>query len=99
MDANLERRQLTEQLFMNREYNISHPTYDSELEFYNIICNGDIETLKSLNLENVFFENERGILSKNPLRNARYHLLVTVDRKSTRLNSSHTDSSRMPSSA
>ena len=78
MDANLERRQLTEQLFMNREYNISHPTYDSELEFYNIICNGDIETLKSLNLENVFFENERGILSKNPLRNARYHLLVTV---------------------
>ena len=78
MDANLERKQLTEQLFMNREYNISHPTYDSELEFYNMICNGDIETLKNLNLENVFFDNERGILSKNPIRNARYHLLVTV---------------------
>ncbi len=78
MDANLERKQLTEQLFLNREYNISHPTYDSELEFYNMICNGDIDTLKELNLENVFFDNERGILSKNPLRNARYHLLVTV---------------------
>ncbi len=78
MDANLERKQLTEQLFTNREYNISHPTYDSELEFYNMICNGDIDTLKELNLENVFFDNERGILSKNPLRNARYHLLVTV---------------------
>ena len=51
MDANLERKQLTEQLFMNREYNISHPTYDSELEFYNMICNGDIETLKTLNLD------------------------------------------------
>lgn len=78
MDANLERKQLAEQLFMNREYNISHPTYDSELEFYNMICNGDIENLKKLNLENVFFDNERGILSKNPIRNARYHLLVTV---------------------
>ena len=50
MDANLERKQLTEQLFMNREYNISHPTYDSELEFYNMICNGDIETLKTFNI-------------------------------------------------
>lgn len=78
MDTNLERKQLTEQLFTNREYHISHPTYDSELEFYNMICEGDIETLKTLNLENVFFDNERGILSKNPVRNARYHLLVTV---------------------
>lgn len=78
MDANLERKQLTEQLFTNREYNISHPTYDSELEFYNMICDGDIESLKKLHLENVFFDNERGILSKNPVRNARYHLLVTV---------------------
>jgi len=78
MDAEFERRQLTEQLFINREYNISHPTYDSELEFYNMICEGDIERLKNLHLENVFFENERGVLSKNPVRNARYHLLVTV---------------------
>ena len=78
MDTNLERKQLTEQLFANREYHITHPTYDSELEFYNMICEGDIETLKTLNLENVFFDNERGILSKNPVRNARYHLLVTV---------------------
>ena len=78
MDANLERKQLTEQLFMNREYNITHPTYDSELEFYNMICEGDMERLKELNLENVYFEQERGVLSKNPVRNARYHLLVTV---------------------
>ena len=78
MDANLERKQLTEQLFINREYNISHPTYDSELEFCNMICEGDMERLKELNLENVYFEQERGVLSKNPVRNARYHLLVTV---------------------
>lgn len=78
MDTNLERKQLTEQLFTNREYNISHPTYDTELEFYNMICDGDIDRLKKMNLNNIFFENERGILSKNPVRNARYHLLVTV---------------------
>lgn len=78
MDANLEHKQLTEQLFTNREYNISHPTYDTELDFYNMICDGDIDRLKKMNLNNIFFENERGILSKNPVRNARYHLLVTV---------------------
>ncbi len=78
MDANLERKQLTEQLFYNREYNISHPTYDTELEFYNMICDGEIDRLKKMNLNNIFFDNERGILSKNPIRNARYHLLVTV---------------------
>ena len=78
MDANLERKQLTEQLFYNREYNISHPTYDTELEFYNMICDGETDRLKKMNLNNIFFDNERGVLSKNPVRNARYHLLVTV---------------------
>ncbi len=74
----LERKQLTEQLFLNREYRISHPTYDSELDFYNIICGGDIERLKAIYAEDAFFGNERGVLSKNPVRNARYHLIVTV---------------------
>ena len=54
MDADLESKQLTEQLFYNREYNISHPTYDTELEFYNMICDGDVAALKALHLENVF---------------------------------------------
>ena len=74
----LERKQLTEQLFYNREYSISHPTYDSELDFYNMICDGDLERLKSVYADDAFFGNERGVLSQNPVRNARYHLLVTV---------------------
>ena len=37
------KQQLTEQLFHNREYQISHPTYDTELAFYNMVCNGDVE--------------------------------------------------------
>lgn len=74
----MEQKQLTEQLFRNREYSISHPTYDTELDFYNIICDGDIERLKEIYADDAFFDNERGVLSKNPVCNARYHLLVTV---------------------
>ena len=40
------KQQLTEQLFHNREYQISHPTYDTELAFYNMVCNGDVENIK-----------------------------------------------------
>lgn len=78
MDNNLERKQLTEQLFINREYSISHPTYDSELVFYQAICNGDMAALEELYSGESFFDNDRGILSKNPISNARYHLIVTV---------------------
>ena len=37
--------------------------------------------------------------AKDPVYFAKYIKIVTLDRKSTRLNSSHTDISRMPSSA
>ena len=44
---------------------------------------------------------ERGttVCDSDPLEKAVQHSLRAADRKSTRLNSSHTDSSRMPSSA
>lgn len=75
---NSEKKQLTEQLFINREYSISHPTYDTELAFYNMISEGDIEMLKKTYSDKSFFDSERGSLSDNPVRNARYHLIVTI---------------------
>lgn len=78
MDINFEQKQLTEQLFSNREYSISHPTYDTELQFYNMICEGEIDTLKQTYSDEAFFDAERGILSDNPVHNARYHLIVTI---------------------
>ena len=45
------------------------------------------------------FETDEGTASLAGLFGGRSQLLVYQDRKSTRLNSSHSDSSRMPSSA
>lgn len=78
MDINYEQKQLTEQLFINREYNISHPTYDTELNFYNIICEGNLEQLKEIYSDQSFFDSDRGVLSDHPVNNARYHLIVTI---------------------
>lgn len=72
------KQQLTEQLFHNREYQISHPTYDTELAFYNMVCNGDVENIKKTYSAGSFYDEERGALSDNPIRNARYHLVVTI---------------------
>lgn len=78
MDNNYEQKQLTEQLFINREYSISHPTYDTELNFYNAIGEGNLEMLKEVYSDQSFFDSERGVLSDNPVHNARYHLIVTI---------------------
>jgi len=71
-------QQLAEQLFHNREYHIEHPTYDTELAFYNMVCNGDLDTIKKTYSSQSFYDEERGALSDNPIRNARYHLIVTI---------------------
>lgn len=78
MEGNNEQKMLAEQQFLNREYNISHPTYDSELNFYNIISDGDLEALEEIYSETSFFDHERGILSDDPIRNSRYHLIVSI---------------------
>lgn len=50
--------------------------YERELEFYNAVKQGDLKKLKRLMIP---LEDERlGILSKNPLRNLKYHLIITV---------------------
>ena len=56
------------------------------------------------NLQELIIANCDQIMSYNPMQvlkrlRENYGSIITVDRKSTRLNSSHTDISRMPSSA
>ena len=46
MEEHIEQKMLAEQQFMNREYNISHPTYDSELAFYTAVAEGNIELIE-----------------------------------------------------
>lgn len=68
--------ELTQIEFKNREYLINHIPYDREMAFYQSIKNGDMEEMhrlfKPLNIEGF------GKLSENPLRNLKYHLIITV---------------------
>ena len=62
--------------FKNREYLVRHISYDREMAFYQAIKNGDMEEMRRLfnplNVEGM------GKLSNNPLRNLKYHLIITV---------------------
>ncbi|MBQ9282221.1 MAG: helix-turn-helix transcriptional regulator [Treponema sp.] len=62
--------------FKNREYLIKHISYDREMAFYQSIGNGDMEEMKRLFVP--FSVEGFGKLSDNPLRNLKYHLIITV---------------------
>lgn len=62
--------------FKNREYLIQHISYDREMAFYQSIGNGDMEEMHRLFMP--FNVEGFGKLSTNPLRNLKYHLIITV---------------------
>lgn len=70
--------ELVHQQFIQREYGLSHPTYDSELAFYNLIKSGDVEALKAKKDFDNINVPERGTLSKNYIRNLKYHIIITL---------------------
>ena len=62
--------------FSNRENQIFHPTYDSEIAFYKDIQNGNMRRANRY-AKHVDFRI-RGILSNNPIRNLRYHFITAL---------------------
>lgn len=67
---------LAKTAFKNREYMLSHLPYEREMEFFQSIKMGNIEEMrrlfKPLGAEGM------GKLSEDPLRNLKYHLVITV---------------------
>lgn len=64
--------------FTGREFELEHPTYDKELEFYDMVSEGRVELFeKSTGYEDIDMKS-RGVLSKNPVRNLKYHIIVTI---------------------
>jgi len=64
--------------FVMREDNISHAPYGPEFDFYAAVKLGDIEKVTKLS-ENAFADKVGlGQLSEDPLRNIRYHFIITV---------------------
>lgn len=66
----------THSTFLQRENFTLHPAYSSELAFYHAVQSGDLnqvkETMSPLNTEGF------GRLSENPVRNLRYHLIISI---------------------
>lgn len=67
---------LSHKLFLQREYNYSHLSYDQELNFYNAVKSGDTALLKQIMLP--LKDAQLGTLSSNSVRNIKYHLVVTI---------------------
>lgn len=75
-DALLTEQVLSRQLFLQREETIGHLAYGRELTFYEAVKNGDTKKLKEIMLP---LKNEKlGKLSQNPIRNMKYHLIITI---------------------
>ncbi len=70
------KKKLSHAEFLNREYSISHLSYEREMEFFRSVQSGNIDTVrklfKPLNSEDL------GILSDDGLLNLKYHLIITV---------------------
>lgn len=73
---NKDERILSHKLFLQREYGVSHLAYDREMEFYEAVKEGNAAKLRKLMLP--LASEKLGTLSRNPLRNLKYHLVVTI---------------------
>lgn len=62
--------------FLNREYNVSHLSYEREMAFFQSIKDGKPEEARRL--FKPFNCDEMGKLSEDSLRNLKYHLTITV---------------------
>ncbi|MCQ2587121.1 MAG: helix-turn-helix domain-containing protein [Treponema sp.] len=67
---------LSYKLFLQQEYTNFHLSFDDEMKFYNAVKNGDFEELKKTMVP--LTDKQLGKLSKNPLRNMKYHLTITI---------------------
>lgn len=67
---------LSYKLFLQQEYANFHLPYDDEMQFYNAVRNGDFNEVKKF--MQPLSSQKLGQLSKNPLRNYKYHLIITI---------------------
>lgn len=67
---------LSRKLFFQREYSVYHLEYEKERAFYDAVGRGDFSMVKRLMLP--LRNGLLGQLSANPLRNLKYHLVVST---------------------
>ena len=62
--------------FLNREYKVSHLSYEREMAFFQSVRSGDAEQARQL--FKPLDSDQMGQLSDDSLRNLKYHLIITV---------------------
>ena len=66
------------QKFVQQEEGLVHPTYDQELEFYQMVSEGQVKWLQENNDYDTVDDKCRGVLSDDAIQNLRYHIVVTI---------------------
>ncbi len=69
-------KELTYKAFLNREYEFRHSPFEKEFEFYDCVKNGDTDGVERLMTP--LGSSGAGVLSNDPLRNLKYHFIVTI---------------------
>ncbi len=73
-----QRKKISYQEFLHREYETFHAPFQPEIDFYETIRSGDVKKLMELLTEPFHKKEGFGILSKDPLSNLKYHLTITT---------------------
>ena len=69
-------KELTYKAFLNREYEFRHSPFEKEFEFYDCVKSGDTDSVERLMTP--LGSSGAGVLSQDPLRNLKYHFIVTI---------------------
>ncbi|MDE6833665.1 MAG: helix-turn-helix transcriptional regulator [Ruminococcus sp.] len=70
----MSEKNINESLFISREENFRHASFDREIAFYKSICSGNMELVRVF-MRPLFCEG-CGVLSEDPIRNLKYHMVV-----------------------
>ncbi|MDO5558922.1 MAG: AraC family transcriptional regulator [Oscillospiraceae bacterium] len=71
-------KELSYREFIMREYNEFHAPYSKEFEFYIAVKNGETDKVKKFCAEDFCNKIGLGKLSDDPVRNIKYHFVVTA---------------------
>lgn len=69
-------KELSDREFRQRETGLLHSPYERELEFYSAVSSGNVDRVKELYTP--LAVEGYGKLSQDPIRNIKYHLVITI---------------------
>lgn len=78
MSSEKTRRELTYREYIQRENEMPRASYDPEMSFYNLVRGGSVDQVAQLCAEPLSEKAGLGTLSDDPVKNVRYHFIITA---------------------